>query len=328
MQIGSFARRHLSGLALAIMGSGALSLQAAPAPQQQTQAPGFYRMSLGDFEVTALYDGATKLDPALLKGLPAEDVQALLARMFITSDEGVQTAVNAYLVHTGEKLVLVDAGAAECFGPGMGHLQDNIEASGYTAEDVDLVLLTHLHPDHSCGLVGPEGKSAFPDARVLVSNAEAGFWLNPETAAKAPEGNQPFFAMSRDSVAPYQQADRFSTFEVGDSLASGVKVVSTPGHTPGHVSYLFESGDDSLLVWGDIIHSHAVQFSRPDVSIEFDVDAPQAVKTRQRVLAEAAADKLWVAGAHLPFPGLGHVRPEDSGYSWVPAEYSPMPAAE
>ncbi|QCF27113.1 MBL fold metallo-hydrolase [Hydrocarboniclastica marina] len=327
MHIKVIAGRYLLGLFF-LLGLGSASLHAAPPAQQRDQAPGFYRMALGDFEVTALYDGAVNLDPALLKGVSADDVQALLARMFNKSNDGVQTAVNAYLVHTGKHLVLVDAGAAQCFGSGLGHILPNIEASGYRAEDVDLVLLTHLHPDHSCGLVGSDGKAAFSNARVRVTKAEAGFWLNPEAAKKAPEDSKAFFTMSRDAVAPYKEIDRFETFEVGETLIPGVKVVSTPGHTPGHVSYLFESGDQSLLVWGDIIHSHAVQFARPEVSIEFDVDEPQAIETRQRVLAEAAADKLWIAGAHLPFPGLGHVRPENRGYSWVPVEYSPMPAAK
>jgi len=97
-----------------------------------------------------------------------------------------------------------------------------------------------------------------------------------------------------------------------------------PGHTPGHTSYLFESSGQSLLVWGDIVHSHATQFARPDIAIEFDVNRKQAVASRKKLFKDAAANKLWVAGAHMPFPGLGHVRKLGDGYSWVPAEYSPL----
>lgn len=324
-----YTRRLISAAALtalAAVGGGApLAAQAEPPAQQQTQAPGFYRMALGEFEVTALYDGWIGLSPGLLKGASEADVQALLARMFQATTEGVQTAVNGYLIHTGANLVLIDAGAAACFGPTLGNIQDNILAAGYAPEDIDTVLLTHLHPDHSCGLVNKDGSAAFPNARVRVSKAEAGFWLNKEVAAKMPEDSQPFFRMARESVAPYTASGRFETYDIGDALLPGLEVVSSPGHTPGHVSYLFASGDQSLIVWGDIVHSHAVQFPQPEVSIEFDIDAPQAIATRKQLLADAALDKLWVAGAHLPFPGIGHVRAETSGYAWVPVEFGPLP---
>src|SRR5690606_16767643 len=117
---------------------------------------------------------------------------------------------------------------------------------------------------------------------------------------------------------------KFLTFQPQDTLLPGVQAVSTPGHTPGHTSYLFTSGRQALLVWGDIVHSHAVQFARPEVAIEFDVDTAQAIATRKRIFADAARDKLWVAGAHMPFPGLGHVRTDGHGYAWVPAEYAPL----
>jgi glyoxylase-like metal-dependent hydrolase (beta-lactamase superfamily II) len=134
--------------------------------------------------------------------------------------------------------------------------------------------------------------------------------------------------MARDAVAPYRAAGRFRTFSAsagaGDELVPGVRAVPEFGHTPGHVGYLFTSGKEKLLLWGDVIHSHAVQFRSPQVAIEFDTDSHQAVITRNRVLADAARDKLWVGGAHLPFPGIGHVRREQVGYTWVPVEYGPI----
>lgn len=313
-----------SALVLALALPTSAAAQAQPPAQQQSQVPGYYRMMLGDFEVTALYDGWIGLEPALFKGSTAEDIQGLLARMFQESTGGIQTAVNGYLVHTGSQLILVDTGAAQCFGPTLGGIQDNIRAAGYTPEQIDTVLLTHLHPDHSCGLLSKDGKAAFPNAEVRVSKAEADFWLSREVAAKMPEDSQAFFKMARESVAPYQATGKLQTYTIGDALIPGVEVVSSPGHTPGHASYLVTSGDQSLLIWGDIVHNYAVQFPRPEVSIEFDTDAPQAIATRKKLLADAALDKLWVAGAHLPFPGLGHVRAETQGYSWVPVEYGPV----
>lgn len=312
-------------LTLVLIAGAPLTLVAEPPAQQQTQVPGFYRMVLGEFEVTALYDGSIELSPALLNGISEEGLQSLLARMFHVEDGGVQTAVNGYVVHTGTNLVLVDAGAAACFGPALGKLEDNLRAAGYRPEQIDTVLLTHLHPDHSCGLVDGQGNAAYPNAQVYVSEPEAGFWLSEEVAARMPEESHAFFRMAREAVAPYAQAGRFATYQVGEALLPGLEVVPSPGHTPGHVSYLFNSKDQNLLVWGDIVHNHAVQFPHPEVSIDFDVDAPQAVATRKKMLADAALDKLWIAGAHLPFPGIGHVRAETAGYAWVPVEFGPLP---
>lgn len=297
--------------------------QAAPA-QVKTQVPGYYRHAIGSYEVTALYDGYVDLDTKLLKGMRAEQVQSLLARMFLQSSKGVQTAVNAYLVNTGDKLVLVDAGSASCFGPSLGQVQDNLRAAGYKPEDVDTVLLTHLHPDHLCGVLDKAGKPAFPNATVWAAQEDVDFWLNEKVAAAAPEGNKPFFQMAMAAAKPYQDAGRLRSFKAGDTLIPGVSVVSTHGHTPGHSSYLFTSGGQNLLVWGDIVHSHAVQFMHPEVSLEFDVDQKAAIATRKALFERAARAGWAIAGAHLPFPGLGHMRKDAKGYAWVPVEFGPL----
>ena len=323
-----FAATRRAMLALAMAGAAfaamtPVSVHAAPPPQQRTQVPGFYRMALGDFEITALYDGYIDLDPKILSGVSAQDIQSLLARMFITSTQ-VQTAVNAYLVHTGSRLVLIDSGTAKAFGPTLGFLVDNIRAAGYDPAQIDTVLLTHLHPDHSNGILSPDGKAVFPNAELRVAKAESDYWLDQAVAAKAPQDAQPFFKTARDNVAPYITAGKFKPFSAGETLLPGIKSVSAYGHTPGHTGYLISSKDQHLLVWGDIVHSHAVQFARPEVAIEFDTDKEKAIATRRKIFADAAREKLWIAGAHLPFPGLGHVRAEASGYAWVPVEYGPI----
>lgn len=305
----------------------AVSAQTAAPAQIRTQVPGFYRFAVGDFVVTALYDGYVDLQNKLFKGVSADDFKALLQRMFVENEKGAaQTAVNAYLLHTGDKLALIDAGAAGAFGPTLGAMLENLRASGYDPAQVDAVLLTHLHPDHAAGLTTADGKAAFPNADVWVAKAEADFWLNADVAAKAPEGMQPMFKLAQSVVAPYQAAGKFRTFAPGETLpVSGVAAASSAGHTPGHTSYLVKSKETSLLVWGDVVHSHAAQFADPNVSVEFDVDQPAAVAARKKLLEEAAAAKLWVAGAHLPFPGIGRVRADGGGrYAWVPAEFSPL----
>lgn len=312
----------LSGLAGGVIAPA--TANAAPPAQQRQQVPGYYRMALGAFEVTALYDGFIDLDSKLLVGVAAKDLQELTARMFIPNPSAVQTTVNAYLVHTGTNLVLVDTGTAKVFGPTLGAILDNIRAAGYDPAQIDTVLLTHLHPDHASGLLTPQGAIAFPNAVVRASTTEADHWLSESIAAAAPKEAQTFFKMARDAVAPYAAQARFKPFAAGEALLPGLSVLPSPGHTPGHTSFLFSSGESSLLVWGDIIHNHAVQFPRPDVAIEFDTDTAQAIASRRTLLADAAGRKLLVAGAHLPFPGIGHIRQEPAGYAWVPVEYGPL----
>lgn len=296
----------------------------AEAPQVKTQAPGFYRMMVGQFEVTALYDGYLDLDAKLLKNASQRDIQRLLAKRF-TTGPAIQTAVNAYLVNTGSKLVLIDAGAAKAFGPSLGFIPDNLRAAGYDPAKVDVVLLTHLHGDHVNGLLTADGKAAFPNASVHAAKADADFWLPAAALAAADEGSRPFFQMAQAALAPYQAAGRFSTFDDGAELIPGFKALAAPGHTPGHSGFLIESAGQRLLVWGDIIHNAATQFENPEISIEFDIDRKLAVATRQKLLNRVVKEKLMVAGMHLPFPGVGHVRREGKGsFEWIPVEYGPI----
>ena len=320
-------RRFLSAwMAPALMGLAVLAAVPAAhaqAPQQRTQVPGYYRQMVGAFEITALYDGQILLDTKLLKNVSPAQTQVLLARMFRKNP--TPTAVIAFLVNTGERLVLVDAGAARLFGPTLGQVLNNLKAAGYDAAQIDTVLLTHLHGDHAGGLIGPDGQPAFPKAKVYVAKADADHWLSPEVTAKAPEAMKPFYKMAQDSVAPYAQSGRLVTFEGDGEILPGVRPVDQRGHTPGHTGYLFESKGQKLYVWGDVVHNAAVQFPQPKVTIEFDSDPAKALAARLKVFGWTAKDALLVAGMHLPFPGLGHVRADGKGaYTWVPVDFAPI----
>lgn len=315
-------RRTLGALAITL-GAAFIPFTAhAEAPVVGTQVPGYYRVALGDMEVTALFDGYVDLGANLLLGANKAEVQRLLASKFIAGDK-VQTAVNAYLINSGGKLILVDAGAAKAFGPTLGFIGDQLRAAGYKPEQVDVVLLTHLHADHVAGVLDANGKPLFPNAEIYANQTEADFWLSEDNAAKAPKDFKPFFELARKSVAPYQAAGKFKTF-TGEAEFGGIKAVASNGHTPGHTSYLVESKGQRLLILGDAVHSHAVQFARPEVAIEFDSDKKAAIAARKMLFAWTAKDKLLVSGMHLPFPGLGHVRADGKGYAWVPVEYSPI----
>jgi glyoxylase-like metal-dependent hydrolase (beta-lactamase superfamily II) len=297
----------------------------AEAPAARSQVPGYYRTQLGNFEVTALFDGTLDLDTGLLRNVTPTDINALLARAFVGNPK-MQTAVNAFLINTGRHLVLVDAGAAKLFGPGLGNVVNNLKAAGYEPSQVDTVILTHLHPDHMGGLNDANGRPLFPHAKVLVPQADSDFWLSEAAAAAAPEAMQSFFSMTRSGAAPYISTGQWQGFAEGSALVPGIRSVKANGHTPGHTAYAVESAGNKLLIWGDLVHAHAVQFEKPDVSIEFDTDQAQAIATRKALLQDAASSKTLVAGMHLPFPGFGHVRADGDGrYAWVPVEFSPLP---
>lgn len=168
-----------------------ISLSNAPASNveasSRAQAPGFYRQRIGGSLVTALYDGYIDLDTRSLSGLTENSIQALVARMFQSRTGMIQTPVNSFLVETGSRLVLIDAGSSNCFGPTMGRMVDNIRAAGYDPKDVDAVLLTHMHPDHACGVTSPDGHAIFPNATVWADKDDAAFWLDANSTAQLPE---------------------------------------------------------------------------------------------------------------------------------------------
>ncbi|TMU80851.1 MBL fold metallo-hydrolase [Pseudomonas fluorescens] len=312
-----------AALTFALVTSSAM----AQAPQQGTQAPGYFRLALGDYEVTALFDGYNDLSPKLLQGMSQSQIRALLARRSIETP-GVQTAFNAFLVNTGKQLILVDSGAGQCIGATAGQLLGNMRAAGYQPEQVDTILLTHLHLDHVCGLVDAQKQALFTHASVYAAKAEADYWLDPAALAKAPAGAREFFKIAQDSTAPYVDAGRFKTFAADQSPLPGlVEATLEAGHTPGSTTYRFTSQNQSIVFMGDLVHNLAVQFEHPRVSIGFDVNSAQAINARQAVFSAAVASKTWVTAAHLPFPGIGHITAQGKHFQWVPVEYGPYKRA-
>jgi glyoxylase-like metal-dependent hydrolase (beta-lactamase superfamily II) len=287
---------------------------------QKGQAPGFYRMMLGDFEIVALSDGTVNLDVGkLLTNTTPRKVDELLMRSFLANP--VETSVTGFLVNTGTKLILIDAGAGKLFGPTLGNLGNNLRAAGYQPEQVDEIYITHMHPDHVGGLVAAD-KPAFPNATVRADRREADFWLAEANMNAAPEAARDGFKGAMASVNPYVAAGRFKAFDGATELVPGIKAVPTYGHTKGHTIYLVESKGQKLAVLGDLMHVGAVQFVHPAVTIQFDTDSKMAAAQRKKIYAEGAKQRYWLAVAHLPFPGIGHIRPDGQGYVYVPANYS------
>jgi glyoxylase-like metal-dependent hydrolase (beta-lactamase superfamily II) len=292
----------------------------AVAPQQKGQAPGYYRMMLGDFEVAALSDGTLPLEVSkILTNTTPVRVSELLKRSFLA--DPVETSVNAYLVNTGGRLVLIDTGSGNLFGPTLGNLVNNLKAAGYQPEQVDEIYITHMHADHVGGLMAGD-KLAFPNAILRADQRDADYWLSQANMDAAPESAKGFFKGAMASVNPYIAAGRFKPFDGGGELTPGITAVSTYGHTKGHTMYMVESKGQKLAVLGDLMHVAAVQFPNPAVTIQFDTDPKQAAAQRKKVYADGAKAHFWLAVAHLPFPGIGHIRADGQGYVYVPANYS------
>jgi len=316
-RISHWFRQVATGSATALLLASAAH---AAAPQVKAQAAGYYRVMHGEFEVTALSDGTVALPvDTLLTNTTKAKSDKTLARNFLKSP--VETSVNAYLINTGTKLVLVDTGAAGLFGPTLGRLAESLKSAGYQAEQVDEIYITHMHPDHVGGLMAGE-KMAFPNAVVRADKRDADFWLSQANLDKAPAEGKGFFQGAMASLNPYVAAGKFKPFDGDTELAPGIKAMAAPGHTPGHSLYVVESGGRKLVLWGDLMHVAAVQFAEPSVTIAFDTDSKNAAVQRKRAYAEAAKQGYLVGSAHLSFPGLGHLRAEGKGYTFVPVNYS------
>ncbi len=317
-----FFRSYLFGTCLATL----LAFNApahAEAPITKAQAPGWYRMMLGQFEITALSDGTVALPvDKLLSNIKPEQVRQLLARSYLKAP--VETSVNGYLVNTGSKLVLIDAGAAGLFGPTLGKLVANLKAAGYQPEQIDEIYVTHMHPDHVGGLAA-DGKMVFPNAIVRADQREGGYWLDQARLDAAKPDDKGFFQGAMASLKPYVAADRYKPFDGQTQLLPGIRAMPAPGHTPGHTIYAIESDGAKLVVWGDLMHVAAVQFPTPAATMAFDTDSRVAAPARQKNFADAAKKGYFVAIAHVSFPGIGQLRADGKGYDWLPANYRSAP---
>jgi glyoxylase-like metal-dependent hydrolase (beta-lactamase superfamily II) len=296
-----------------------------PASMQGEMQPAVYRFKFGDFEITNIMDSKVVragLHPSFGGERPVEEMH-VLARANRIDPQRYEHPFIPTLVNTGKELVLFDTGNGalrrerEQLRARMpdGRLVERLAQAGYQPADVDTVVITHGHPDHIGGLT-EGGNPVFPNARYVFGAAEFDFWKRGENVREARKFNRELFV---DIAVPL--ADRARFIKPGDEAAPGIRAVDAAGHAPGLMAYHVESGGKRLLIWADTCIHYVVAVQRPEWHIDVDDDKEKAVATRKRILDMVATDGLFVAGFHMPFPGLGLVEKSAAGYRWVPVGY-------
>lgn len=265
---------------------------------------------IGDIEVTALSDGVLAAPLDVVLDLDRAEAERLAGTK---PGEPKSIAVNAFLLELGGRWALVDTGSGNTMGPTLGKLPDSLRACGVAPEEIATIFLTHLHPDHSNGLVDDGGRAVYPNAELILHEREAQFWLDRDEATGASERIRRNIAKAAVTTAPYRA--RMRTVRDGEGVP-GVSALLLAGHTPGHTGWLIASGRSSLLIWGDLVHLASIQVPRPDIGLVYDVDPQAACATRRRMFDRIAADRLAVAGAHLDFPGFGTIVREGTGFAF------------
>jgi glyoxylase-like metal-dependent hydrolase (beta-lactamase superfamily II) len=289
-----------------------------PSEMKGPLRPALYRFRLGGFEITTMLDGVSQRDgphPMFGADQPAEAVHTLAAANRLPSAR-FEHSYTPTLVNTGRELVLFDTGN----GPprrkaGLGRLRALLADAGYAPEDVDVVVITHCHPDHIGGLV-EDGAPAYPNARHVFGAAEFDFWRRGEGIPESRNETRELFVQL---ALPF--ADRARFVEPEEEVVPGIRAVEAYGHSAGHMAYHLESDGQRLLLWGDVAGHYVVSLQRPEWQVRVDDDPERAIATRRRILEMVATDQLWAIGYHMPFPAVGAVEQTHDGYRWLPLSY-------
>jgi len=307
-----------SAAAAAVLGLSGRVAFIGTAHAQKAVEQGFYRHKVGDIEVTALYDGVWEKghDPGFIKGATVDETKAALAAAGLPT-EFVPIPFTPSVVKTGGKIVLLDTGtgSGQIGGPKAGTMMKHLAAAGVAPGAVNVILLSHFHADHTYGLMtkGPENKPVFPNAEILVPAAEYKYWMDP-AIERLPEGRRPL-ARRIQEMFPLMK-DKVHQFGGDKELLPGIRPINAPGHTPGHTAFHLSSGKDQLIMLVDTTNIPALFVKNPWWHAAFDQDAPMAEATRRKLLDRVVADKVTVTGYHFPFPAVGTIAKDGSGYAF------------
>lgn len=281
---------------------------------------GYYTFKLGTYEITVISDGTVPQDlHVLLKGAPQQTVDGLLNQVHLHNP--VEASINVFLINTGKKFILVDTGAGDFFGKGFGgKFSKRLNKLGVKPEDISDILITHIHTDHTGGLVH-EGKAVFPNANIYVGKADIAFFLDAKNKNGVNGYDKAYFQQAQTAMQPYVALDHVKPLGGEQKILADFTAYPTPGHTPGHYYYRLESQGQSITFIGDSVHVEAVQFPHPDITITYDVDQASAAKQRQAQFAQLAKSSAMIAAPHLPYPGIGYINAQKTGFTFIRAEY-------
>ncbi|MBD8893757.1 MBL fold metallo-hydrolase [Roseibium litorale] len=308
----------------ALLGAGGVAAFATAAPvlaaagnagtgQAAARLP-FARYSIGGFEVTTLLDGtASSAEPQKTFGMnvPADEFAEVSAASFLPTDS-FTNFFTPTLVNTGKELVLFDTGLGEGARPDRGNMRAALESAGYSPDEVNVVVLTHMHPDHIGGVM-EGGKPAFANARYVTGAKEYDFWSKMDPAANGAA------KLVAQNIVPL--ADKMTFVEDGGSVVSGITAMAAGGHTPGHMIYMIESDGKQLVLTADTANHYVWSLAHPDWEVRFDMDKEAAAATRRKVLGMLSSDKIAFAGYHMPFPAVGYVEAAGDAFRYVPETY-------
>ena len=299
-------------------------LAQAAAPFARIQGPGVYRYNLGGFELTALYDGIwySPIKDGFVRNAGRRAVNRALTRAFLMPDV-LPISITALLVNTGTKLVLIDTGSAGQITDTAGLMSANLAAAGIAPDAVDVVVISHFHPDHINGIKTKDGDKVFTKAEIMVPEPEWAFWMNDANLARASGTVHKYFLNAGRIFKDI--AGEVHRYKPGAELLPGIVSIPAYGHTPGHTAFALHSNGKSMLVMSDTVRNPYLFARHPDWQPTFDMDGALAVRSRRRMLDRAAADRMLVSAYHFPFPACGHLTRAGSGYELVPVMWAPQP---
>lgn len=316
----NLSRRAFGKVALASPLVVGLAAQSSVAQTGPAAAASTYAVPIGAYRMTALLDGIAPLERSFFFGAEPSEIDATLAASGLSGDT-LPAPINAFLLQSADRTILIDAGTGpiDALGPGLGQAVAGLAQLGVAPETVDTILLTHAHPDHLGGLITAEGAALFPEAEVIVTEAEAQFWRDDAMLAAAPEGMAGLFQLTRNVLDAYGAQVRFVAD--GAEVAPGVVWRVLAGHTPGHAVLRIDGGDRQLMMLADTLHSADLHLAMPQVQFGFDVDPPMAAQSRMAIFDEVSADQTLIAGSHIHFPGIGRILRDGEGYRFAPASW-------
>ena len=313
----NFITTTAGGLAApALLGTMASPL-AAKAPMLGRQLPNHYRFKFGEFEITTLNDGAFYLDgPYPIFGADQfpEDVKELASENHLPADR-MEIGFTPVLINTGKELILFDTGNGDRSRPNAGKLAAAMKRAGYSPGQVDIVVITHFHPDHIGGLM-EGGKPAFANARYVTGEREFNFWTRGEQSTESLASTA---RLAKTHVVPL--AEKFTFLKEGSTVVSGITAMEAFGHTPGHMAFHIESAGQRMFLGADFANHYVASLMRPEWHVSFDVDKTAAARTRVKILQMLASEKIPFTSYHMPFPAVGYVDMKGEGFVYVPASY-------